>query len=273
MQTSLYTFSPFSNFIQGDSFLHKLDPRTKIVGLIAVLSGVIFVNEWIKLIPLVLLVIIVNVAAKFNLKQILANIFSFWLFLLIVIVLHGFLSRENVLINLPFGLGISLTGVKYGLFYSIKIILILGVVSPVLRTTHQSDWVNGISGFIPRPNNSRSRRGKIAKKLNHLAFTLGLSFRFLPLLMEESERIYAAQIGRGLEIKGGLASKTKFLIPVILPLISSSLRKAELIQTSMSIRGLNLDRRRTNIDPLAFQRMDFVAAAVMAVCMVLIVLL
>lgn len=240
---------PFGKYTRGDSIMHRIDPRIKLIGTGLLVSVALITDRWIGLLPLIFTAISANYAAKTPLHQVTRDIKSLAMFYFITLLLHSILGSGEPLLKLPLGITITVDGIMRGVFFTVKIILLVTLIGPMMRTTHPEDWQRAIETLQP---GSR----KIGRILNRFAVTLGLAIRFLPMLLAEAERIRWAQIGRGLDFGGGIINRTKNLVPLIVPLVNESLHKTDLVTAAMRARGFRLDAPRTHYKPLKLKMID-----------------
>jgi len=249
--------TPFANYDSGNSVLHRLDPRVKLVGVTVGFSAALLAGQWDGLIPIMGLALITNIAGKSSLHRVGCDIISLWIFYVITLALHSFLSKGEPLIHLPLGIMITTQGIERGIFFSIKIMLLATLAGPVMRSTHPAEWGIAVEGLAPDS-------GRWNRSLKRFALTLGLAVSFLPMLLNEADRIRMAQISRGLEPGGGLIRRIKNLLPLVMPLVASSLHKTDLITMAMQSRGFQLDKQRSNYRPLRLHFIDLIAITIVA---------
>ncbi len=238
--------------------LHSIDPRVKLVSLAMILSAVLIIGEWIGMIPIAILISIMWIISRSSLSQLIRDVFSLSVLYIITILLHSFLTPGEALFDFLFGIPITVEGVQKGLFFSAKIACLAVIVGLVLRATHQSEWAKAVEALLP---------GKGV--FSRFAIMLGLTVRFFPMILEEANRIRLAQIGRGLGQGGNLFKRVKNLIPVLLPLLSASLRKADSITYNMRSRGFVVDEDRSYHNPLILKITDVFYGLLTAVTILL----
>ena len=229
---------PFGRFVAGTTFLHSVDPRVKLFGTVVLISTALLVKSWWDLGIVAIIAIITIGSANVPLRHLIRDLWAMRFLYLVTIILHCFLWEGEVLVDLPAGLTITAHGIERGLFFSTKIALMVVFIGPLMRTTHPSVWTD-LFKF-------GSGSGYFQKKLvRPLALTSGIAIRFLPLILEEAERIRWAQVSRGFEYRGSLLKRTRALKLLLIPLTVSSLSKVDIITTAMQSRGFHLDRERT----------------------------
>lgn len=246
---------PFGNYQSGDSILHRLDPRIKIIGVSVLVSFALVVCDWIRLLPFGLVTLLANAGARTNARILLRDIRSLTLFYVMTVVLHSILTPGEPLIELLPGFTVTIDGLFRGLFFSVKIALLAALFGPLMRTTHPAEWARAVEGLVPGSE-------KMGRILRRLSIILGLAMRFLPTLVREAERIRWAQVGRGLQLGGGMIRRAKSLVPLIMPLLVESIRKAEQVSLAMQARGFRIDAPRSDYKPLKMKAIDVGASLV-----------
>lgn len=239
---------PIGSYRSGNSLYHRLDPRVKLLGLVISSVCAIFIIRWMGLVYLGLVVIVINVCAQRSILDMLWTVRSMWLFYLITIIIHSVSNSPYDIAILPFW-KVSSQGFLLGLFFSFKIALMVLSVSPLLITTHPDDWSRALMEAY------RSKTGN--NGLKSMLTSLGLSLRFMPLMANEATRIRLAQMGRGLVIEGGPIKRIKSLIPLISPLLTSAILKAEQTTVAMRARGFELGVNRSIYKPLKLKFGDY----------------
>ncbi len=231
-------YLPFGRYVPGESSIHRLDPRVKLLGMVVLVITTLLTEDWIALVAVAVTVLIMTICARMSVRELWRDIWMMRLLYIVTIVLHSVLTPGEALVRLPFELAITLNGIWRGLFFSIKIGMLTTFMGMLMRTTHPASWMQLL-------NLSIGRRGFLGRMIAPAALTMGISIRFLPLILEEAERIRWAQLSRGLDIEGGLIRKVRSLKPLLIPMISASFSRVDLITTAMQSRGFRLGQTRT----------------------------
>ncbi|MBQ5992509.1 MAG: energy-coupling factor transporter transmembrane protein EcfT [Clostridia bacterium] len=257
-------------FVAGDSFIHKLDPRTKIGMMILYIVMTFLVKKiYFLAIPFAYLVIEL-ILSGISLRYIL-NALKPIRFLLIFMFLLNllFTKGEHVWLDLGFW---QLTGeaVLQSCFLAVRIILLVAGASMLTLTTSPIALTDGIERlFAPL---------KIFHFPAHeLAMMMTIALRFVPTLMDESEKIRSAQMSRGADFESGnVFRRVKSMIPILIPLFVSSFRKADELAIAMESRCYHGGEGRTRMHQLKFRLADLLAILItltfVAVLIVLLVL-
>ncbi|MDO4835551.1 MAG: energy-coupling factor transporter transmembrane component T [Clostridia bacterium] len=255
-------------FVAGDSVIHKLDPRTKIGMMILYIVMTFLVKKiYFLAIPFAYLVIEL-VLSGISLRYILNSLKPIRFLLIFMFLLNLFFTKgEHVWLDLGFW---QLTGeaVLQSCFLAVRIILLVAGASMLTLTTSPIALTDGIERlFAPL---------KIFHFPAHeLAMMMTIALRFVPTLMDESEKIRNAQMSRGADFESGnIFKRVKSMIPILIPLFVSSFRKADELAIAMESRCYHGGEGRTRMHQLKFRLADLLAILItLAFVAVLIVLL
>ncbi len=242
-----------------------LDPRVKLVGAVIIVSAGLLVGRWSGLAALLTVVVVAALAARASGREVARDVWFLRYLYAITIVLHCLLGAGEPILRLPFGIEITYQGFMLGCFFSAKIALLAVLIGLLMRTTHPAGWtaaVEAMSGL----------GGRLAASARRLSLTAGLAVRFLPMFFTEAERIRWAQIGRGLEVTGGPIKRARSLMPLMLPLVASSLDRVDQVTVAMQSRGFRLDAPRTRYRPLKLHWQDAVAVGVVVLTTALVII-
>lgn len=214
-------------FIDRDDFVHKLDPRTKIIMVLIYLILELMFNEILIQIFIILTLIPIIVAGNLT-KSVLKSLKG-------MLFLFFFILFFNTLFD-SFNKGIQM---------SLRFMNILITFSLLFQTTSPDELSQALTKTgVPY----------------HIAFSLSLAFRFVPTLATELETITDAQKSRGLEVnKGGIIQQIKSFFPMLIPLISNSIQRAYYIAESLEARSFSTNlSKRTNLFPIKFKPKDYI---------------
>lgn len=245
-----------------DSFIHDLDPRTKIFLCFIIMLLIFFMNSCEFLFVFAVLILFFYKTAKLSLSLAFKNIRPFFLLFVITFLLHGFFTEGKIILQIPFlNLNVSQEGLVKGFFYSIRIIILIIIAGLLTLTTSPMSITDGIEKFL-RPFK------KYGLPAHEIAMIISIAMRFIPILIDESERIKKAQISRGARFEGSIINKIKSIIPLVIPLFISGLRKAQELSFAMEARAYRGGEGRTSFLSLRFRRNDF-----MSFCLIFFILI
>lgn len=235
-----------------DSFVHRLDPRTKILVILGAMMLFVVTASIIKLLVSLIIILALIRMAHVPLMLVLKNLRPFLWLLLLTIGLHLFLSdQDSKIITIPYvGIGVSSRGLLNGTLYSIRLVILILLAAILTMTTSPMEITDALDRFL-RP----LQRWGLAT--HEITMMMTLSLRFIPTLIEEADKIQKAQISRGATFEGNIIRRIKSVIPLMLPLFLSVFRRADELALAMDARCYNGSQGRTNYQALAFDRKDY----------------
>ena len=247
-------------YLPGDSFIHKLDPRTKILIALMFIVCLFVIDKFIGYTFVVAFLILVVYIAKIQPRFLYKGLKPVFFLILLTSILNIFMLRGG---NLVFELGfikIYDEGIKTALFMSIRLILLIMGTSILTLTTSPIELTDGIEKLL-KP---------IGKEIAHeLAMMMTIALRFIPTLIDETDKIMKAQKARGADFEtGGLVQKAKSLIPLLVPLFISSFRRADELAMAMEARCYRGGAGRTRMKVLKFTSKDFIAFGVFSIILI-----
>lgn len=240
-------------YVAGNSVIHKLDPRTKIAMMILYIAMTFLVKDiWFLAIPFVYLVLEL-ILSGISLRYILNSLKPIRVLLILMFLLNLFFTKgEHVWLNLRFW---QLTGeaVLQSCFLSVRIILLVAGASMLTLTTSPIALTDGLEKLLAPL--------KIFHFPAHeLAMMMTIALRFVPTLMDETEKIRNAQMSRGADFESGnIFKRVKSMIPILIPLFVSSFRKADDLAIAMESRCYHGGDGRTRMHQLKFRKEDLFA--------------
>lgn len=248
-----------------DSLLHRLDPRVKLLGTLVFIVSLFIADSWLGYVLaaafLALMIRLSNVPLKFMLRGLKAVM----ILLLISVGFNIFLTDgEHVLLEFWI-IKITWEGVKQALFMGTRLIFLIMGSSLMTLTTTPNQLTDGLEtglGFLK----------KIHVPIHEIAMMMSIALRFIPILIEETDKIMKAQMARGADFEtGGLIQKAKALVPILVPLFISSFRRATDLAMAMEARCYN-GGDRTKMKPLKYETRDYITYAVFAIYLALMIL-
>lgn len=238
--------------IPGDSVIHRLDPRTKILGTMLLIVLLFSVNGFIGYALAAVAIGVVIHLSKLPWRFVLRGLRPLMVILILTVSLNIFLTEGEVIFRLWF-LSITKEGVFRGVMMGSRLVLLIMGTSMLTLTTSPIQLTDGIEALL-----SPFRR--VGVPAHELAMMMTIALRFIPTLLEETEKIMKAQMARGGDFQsGGLMQKAKNLIPLLVPLFVSAFRRADELAIAMEARGYRGGQGRTKYRELRFGRLDAVA--------------
>lgn len=246
-------------YLPIDSFIHKLDPRLKISTLMLLLIAVFFDAGFIGYAVLGVFVIFLVLLSKMKLSQILKAIRPMLFMMLFLMVFNLFFIRTgNLLFELGFIKIYDGALVQTGYIF-VRLILIIVMTTLLTATTKPLDLTLGIEHLF-------SPLKRIGFPAHEVAMMISIALRFIPTLLEETQRIMKAQASRGVEFsEGNLKEKVLSIVSLIIPLFISAFQRAEDLANAMESRNYNPEAKRTRYKQLHWQLADTVSLIVVIV--------
>ena len=243
-------------YYPGDSAVHRLDARTKIIATLLYIIELFVVNNfWGFLIAAAALFAVIAVS-RVPLKFIFRGLTAVFLIIAFTFVLNLFMVEGRVLWHWKF-LTITYEGVHHAFFMAVRLVLLIIGSSVMTLTTKPVELTDGLEKLL-KPFS------KIGLPSHEIALMMTIALRFIPTLMEETDKIIKAQQARGADFESGnLLQRAKSLIPILVPLFVSSFRIAQDLALAMEARCYRGGGGRTRMNEIKFRRGDAVAAILM----------
>lgn len=243
-------------YYPADSVLHKLDPRTKFLGTLAFIISVFVFHTIpgyaVATVFLAIMIGLSKVPVKFMFKGLKAIV----MILLFTMVFNIILTPGEVLFSFGF-LKVTKQGLIMAGRMAIRLIYLVIGSSIMTLTTTPNQLTDGLERLL-RPLN------KIHVPVHEISMMMSIALRFIPILLEETDKIMKAQIARGADFENGnLIQKVKNMIPLLVPLFISAFRRANDLAMAMEARCYHGGDHRTQMKPLQYAGRDRLAQAVL----------
>lgn len=240
------------------SVIHRLDARTKILGTLLYIIEIFLVNSFagfgLVILALGVLIGISRVPVRFIFKGLKAVVFI----VLLTFVLNLFMFDGTVLWHWKF-LTITYEGLYRSCFMALRLILLIIGTSMLTLTTKPMELTDGLEKLL-KPFN------RFGLPSHEIALMMSIALRFIPTLLEETDKIMKAQQARGADFESGnLIQRVKNMIPILIPLFVGSFRIAQDLALAMEARCYHGGVGRTRMKEIVFSRRDGVAGVLLAV--------
>ena len=240
------------------SVIHRLDARTKILGTLLYIIEIFLVNSFagfgLVILALGVLIGISRVPVRFIFKGLKAVVFI----ILLTFVLNLFMFDGTVLWHWKF-LTITYEGLYRSCFMALRLILLIIGTSMLTLTTKPMELTDGLEKLL-KPFN------RLGLPSHEIALMMSIALRFIPTLLEETDKIMKAQQARGADFESGnLMQRVKNMIPILIPLFVGSFRIAQDLALAMEARCYHGGLGRTRMKEIVFSRRDGVAGVLLAV--------
>lgn len=232
-----------------DSVIHRLDPRTKLFGTLIFIISLFFAdNIWCYLAATVCLMGAVKLS-KVPFRFIVRGLKAIVVLLIISVSFNLFLTDGRVLVRLGF-LKITEEGLALALFMGLRLLYLVIGSSIMTLTTTPNELTDGLEkslGFLNR----------IHVPVHEISMMMSIALRFIPILIEETDKIMKAQMARGADFESGnLIERAKSMIPLLVPLFVSAFRRASDLAMAMEARCYRGGEGRTKMKPLHYASRD-----------------
>ena len=242
-------------YFPGNSPIHRLDPRAKLVALILYIVA-LFLCKWFISYALIFAVLVLVVAlSTVKPKALLRGMKPILILLIFTAVLNMFYTPGRELVSF-WVFTITYEGILHAFFMVLRIMLLISCTFLLTYTTSPLALTDGLEGLL-------SPLKKIKIPVHELAMMMSIALRFIPTLIEETDKIMSAQRARGADFDtGNLVQKAKALIPLLVPLFISAFRRADELATAMECRCYHGGVGRTRMNRLHFRPADGLFMAV-----------
>lgn len=252
-------------YYPADSVIHRLDPRVKLVGTIVFLVSLFLFQDFSGYIAATIYLACVIKISKVPLKFMLKGLKSIFILLLFSVIFNLFLTDGETLIHLFWKVRITKEGLRIAVFMAIRLVYLIIGTSIMTLTTTPNDLTDGLEKGL-RPLK------KIHVPVHEIAMMMSIALRFIPILLEETDKIMKAQMARGADFESGnVLQRAKSMIPILVPLFISAFRRANDLAMAMEARCYHGGEGRTKMKPLIYRRRDFIAYATFAIYLSVVV--
>jgi energy-coupling factor transport system permease protein len=236
-------------YYQVDSPIHKMDPRVKLVGtLVYIVTLFLYRNLTIYLIALLFLAAVIKIS-KVPLSFILRGLKAIVVLLVITAVFNMLLTPGEAIVSF-WKFQLTWEGIVNAFYLCVRLIFLIVGSSLMTLTTTPNQLTDGLESLL-------GPLKKIKVPVHEIAMMMSIALRFIPILMEETDKIMKAQMARGAEFdSGNLVKKIKALIPLLVPLFISAFRRANDLAMAMEARCYQGGEGRTKMKPLHYQKVD-----------------
>ena len=249
-----------------DSWVHRLDPRTKILLTVAMIVAVFLVKTMVGYGMILGFMYLVSRLSRIPFKMLLKGVKPLRIILILTFVLNLFFSTGTTMLVEWGFLKISYEGLAQAVHYSLRLVFLVLGTSLMTLTTSPIALSDGIEMLL-------SPLKKLHFPAHELAMMMSIALRFIPTLMEEADKIMKAQMARGADFESGnLLARAKAMVPLLVPLFVSAFRRAGDLAMAMESRCYHGGENRTRLRVLKITRDDWLAAAGVAALIVLILL-
>ncbi len=240
-------------YFPGNSVIHRMDPRTKLVGLIIYIVALFTATSWVSYGIMLAFLIVMVALSKIPVKALFKGMKP----LIFILIFTGLLNLlfnggETVLVAF-WKITITLEGIIRAFFMVARILMLISATFLMTYTTSPIQLTDGLESLL-------SPLKKIRVPVHELAMMMCIALRFIPTLIEETDKIISAQKARGADFEtGSVLKRVKALVPILVPLFISAFRRADELATAMECRCYQGGEGRTKMKLLRYRRRDYFA--------------
>lgn len=254
-------------YYPAKSILHRLDPRVKLIcTLLYLVSLFLFRSVPGYIVATIFLAMIIKISTV-PFSYIVRGLKPIVMLLMITVLFNLFLTRDGEVLFHAWIFTITEGGLITAVYMAIRLIYLIIGSSLMTFTTTPNELTDGIEALLHPLN-------RIHVPVHEVAMMMSIALRFIPILLEETDKIMKAQIARGADLESGnMIQKAKSMIPILVPLFVSAFRRANDLAMAMEARCYRGGEGRTKMKPLHYQKRDYVAYIVVIVYVIAVVLI
>lgn len=248
-------------YVPGNSIIHRLDPRTKITVIFFFVVFVFFANSFWSYALLTVFAAVSVIASRVPVRYIAKGLTPIWFLIVFTFLLHLIVTKEGQVAFEIFSWKIYTGGIAQGIAISMRFFLLIVVTSLLTLTTTPIEITDAIEEML-------APLKKVKFPVHELALMMSISLRFIPTLMQETDKISKAQASRGVDFRTGpLKERIKAVVPLLVPLFVSAFKRAEELAMAMEARGYQGGEGRSKLRELRIGKMD-VLIYILFICVV-----
>lgn len=246
-------------YFPGNSPIHRLDPRAKLLFVILYIAAVFSSKNYLSFAVILLFTLGIILLSRISFRTILKSLKPILFIMLFTVVMNIFWSGgEHLLFSFGF-IHIYAEGLRFAILTALRLVLLVSGTFVLLSYTTSPVALTDAIERLTHP------LSKIGVPTHEFAMMMSIALRFIPLLIEETDKIMSAQKARGANFEtGSLISRAKAMIPILIPLFISSFRRADELAAAMECRLYHGGTGRTRLKVLKLSALDYAAAVIFA---------
>lgn len=257
----------FGRYVPADSVVHRMDPRSKLIVIFLFVCVIFLANNWQTYVLIGIYTFLMIGLSRIPVKFLYGGLKPILWLVLFTLVLQLFFTREGTLVYQAGPFKIYDQGIKMGIFISLRFFFLILMTSLLTLTTTPIEITDGLETLL-------NPLKKVRFPVHEMALMMSISLRFIPTLMQETDKIMKAQIARGVEFASGpIKERIKAVIPLLIPLFVSSFKRAEELAIAMEARGYRGGEGRTKYRQLSWALTDSLQILLLAIVTILLFLL
>lgn len=245
-------------YVKGNSILHRLDPRTKIFGMLGIMVALFLINKWTGLFYATVVVFAILALSQVPIRYYIKGIKPLLFILIFTALIQMFFTPGTILWQWWI-FRITKEGIRLAVFMCTRLILLILTTSVLTLTTTPIQLTDAVENLL-------SPFKRFGLPAHELAMMMSIALRFIPTLIDETDKIMKAQASRGASFdEGGLVNRAKALLPILIPLFLNAIKRAEELAMAMEARCYHGGEGRTRLHELNYEREDYRAFLVLTV--------
>ena len=254
-------------YFPGQSVIHRLDPRTKLTMLVVYIVALFLAEGWVSYGLVFLFLAVVIRLSTIPLKSILRGMKPLVMILIFTGVLNLFFTQDGEVLVKFWVLTVTSGGLSRALMMMARILMLISGTFLLTYTTSPIALTDGLEALM-------NPLKKVGVPVHELSMMMCIALRFIPTLIEETDKIMSAQKARGADFESGsLTDRAKALSPILVPLFISAFRRADELATAMECRCYQGGEGRTKMKQLHYHREDFLSYCAGAVLLAAVIVL
>lgn len=252
-------------YIQLDSPMHRLDPRTKLLGSLFFIMMIFLADHWIAYAILAILVTMAVYLSRIDVKFFIDGLKPMIGLILFTVIFQLFFTGGGDVFFKWGILQVTSLGIINSVFMFVRLVLIIMASTILTLTTAPLELTDGIEHLL-RP------LAKFGFPSHEIALMLSIALRYVPTLMDEAEKIMNAQRARGVEFdQGSFLDRVKAMVPILVPLFVSAFNRAEEMAIAMEARGYQGGEGRTKYRQLSYSKEDVIFVCVLIIVTIILI--
>lgn len=257
----------FGRYVPGDSFVHKLDPRSKLLFVFMFIIAVFLANNTITYSMLLVFTLFIIFVARIRLYFLFNGLKPILFLIIFTLLMHFIFTKEGALLFEWKFIKIYEEGIRQGIYISVRFLVLVLMTTVLTLTTSPISITDGMETLL-------NPFKKLKLPVHELALMMSISLRFIPTLMDETDKILKAQLARGSDLTSGtIKERIRAVVPLLVPLFVSAFKRAEDLAIAMEVRGYRGGEGRTRYRQLNWQGRDTIVMVVFVLLVVALFLL
>lgn len=238
-------------YFPADTVVHRLDPRTKILIATMFIGSLFFIKDFYPYLLILAFILLTVKLSSIPFKYVLKGLKPLTFIIVITFIINVFMTKGEVLFTIG-PLNVTKEGIRQAVFMALRLIFLITGTSLLTLITSPISLTDGIEKLM-------SPLRKFHVPVHELAMMMTIALRFIPTLLEETDKIMKAQTARGADFESGnIIKRAKNLVPLLVPLFINAFRRADELAIAMEARCYRGGYNRTRLNELKFTRNDFI---------------